>query len=209
MDKKADVPSEFPPARLFLDDIEEIVRVLWKAIESQETNHTTVEDLKMKVRFSVGGQECDEIQDLPKIASGIRPLEIRVGRGRGTATLIIIRPWFGVTWVTWDLTEEAWSIFPKLQAVFQKRKRRWTILLHSLPGWLSWSLPNVVLWFGVYLSFPPYKLIQRNISIAIARGLLGATIAAVITGARHTILTFRHSWDSSPFGNTSRTSLFR
>jgi len=44
--KEADVPHEFPPARLFLDDIEEIVSILRQAVESRKMDsHSTVEDL--------------------------------------------------------------------------------------------------------------------------------------------------------------------
>jgi len=91
--EEPDLPSEFPPARLFLDDIEEIVRILQEFLETRKMDsRSTVEDLKMKVTFSTGGNECDDVHDLPKIGKSNRVLRVSVARGVPPAAILVFRP---------------------------------------------------------------------------------------------------------------------
>jgi hypothetical protein len=198
--KEPGVPEEFPPARLFLDDIEEIVRILREFIESRETgSHSSVEDLKIKVRFSTGGKECDDIQDLPKIAKSNRELSIEVARGRWVEAYLRCHPWLGTLW--WSMghsQEDKWSAFRKVQPVFQKRSRRWSTLLHSLPWWLVlplWTAP-----IGAVLLLMPllYNLMSHRAAHTIQALMEGIIFTVMVIGARHTTLTLRNSWDPSP-----------
>ena len=203
--KEPDVPSEFPPARLFLDDIEEIVHILQEFIESRKTDsRSTVEDLKMTLRFSTGGKECDDVRDLPKIAKSNRELSISVARGGWPETSLRFDPWFDTMWRSSGLTkEDTWSAFHKLDAVFQKRKRHWSALFRSLPWWVKWPPLYVFGPLFPLLRFPLYKLMSHRAADATVLLSYGVIIMAIITaalmGARHTTLALRHSWDPSPF----------
>jgi hypothetical protein len=67
--KEAEIPCEFPPARLFLDDIEEIVRILVAATENRKREGELHEDpAKTRLTLTIKDRACDEVQDLPKIA---------------------------------------------------------------------------------------------------------------------------------------------
>jgi hypothetical protein len=198
--KEPEVPSEFPPARLFLDDIEEIVRILREFLESREMgSRSTVEDLKLKVRFSSGGTECDDVEDLPKIAKSFREVRISVARGGWLRTSLTLHPLFTM-WQSSGLTkEDTWAAFHKLEAVFQKRKRTWSTLLRSLPSWLRWALWLAAVWLAPFLRFPLYKLMSHRTAHAITLLSYGIIIAAAVIGARNTTLTLRHSWEPPPF----------
>jgi hypothetical protein len=195
------VPEEFTPARLFLDDTEQIVLILQEFNESRKMDSgSTVEDLKIKVKFSTGGQECDDVLDLPKIVKTNRDLSINVSMGGFVKIVLNYRFWFGITWYSLGLTKgDTWSVFHKLQSVFQKRKRLWSTFLHSLPWWLSWPLWIVSLWLIPFLRYPLHKLVPEGAADAIVLLSYGIFITAVVIGVRPTILTLRHSWDPSPF----------
>jgi hypothetical protein len=192
-----DVPSEFPPARLFLDDIEEIVRILREFLESRKMgSHSTVEDLKISVRLSAGGKESDDVQELPKITKNNRELNISLTRGDWSQTSLHFHPWFGTLWRSLGLTkEDTWSAYHKLHTVFEKRPRRWSALLRSIPWWLTWSIC-----IGVTLLFPfvlPFVRFQgHNLTLWYGTCITVLVIASV-TGARHTTVVLRHSWEPS------------
>jgi len=62
------VPANFPPARLFLDDIEEIIRILRESLETVKMDsRSTIEDLRMKVRFSTGGKNATTFRTCPRL----------------------------------------------------------------------------------------------------------------------------------------------
>jgi hypothetical protein len=198
--EEPEVPSEFPPTRLFLDDIEEIVRILREFLETRKMDsRSTVEDLKLKVRFSTGGKQCDDILDLPKIAKSNRELSISITKGDWPQTSLRFHPWFGTFWRSSGLTkEDTWSAFHKLQTVFQKRTRGWSALFRSLPSWLVWFLWTVAVSLLPLLRFPLYKLMPHRAAYAIVLLSYGTIITAAVIGARHTTLVLRHSWDPPP-----------
>jgi hypothetical protein len=196
--KEEDVPSEFPPARLFLDDIEEIVRIFRELVESRNVgSRSTVEDLKTKVWFSTAGEECDEIQDLPKIAKSYRQLNINVSRGSWPQTTLRLSPTYTMWVPTGFSKEETWAAFRKLQPIFKKRKRLWSTFLHSFPWWLS--TPVVCAFLLLFPQTPLEKLMPRNVAGAIMLLLYVLIFIAIALGARSTYLTPRYSWDPSPF----------
>lgn len=116
--------SGFPPARLFVDDIEEIVRIFRELVESHPIDpRSTTKNPKIKVLFSTPGEECDDIQDLPKIAKRCRELTIEVSRGDFLSTSLLIHPTFTLLDSSGLTKEEKWSASRKLQPIFNKRGR--------------------------------------------------------------------------------------
>jgi hypothetical protein len=197
--KEEDVPSEFPRARLFLDDIEEIVRIFRELIESRKLGPlSTADDPKIKVRFSTAGEECDDIKDLPKIAKRFRDLKIEVTRGNWVETSLTLHPMHS-RWSSWGLSkEDTWSAFHKLQPVFKKRIRLWGSLLQSLPWWAGWPLWLAFLWLFPEIDHPLAKLMPQRAAIVTALFLYAFGILAVAFGSRETYLTPRYSWEPSP-----------
>jgi hypothetical protein len=199
--KEPDVPSNFPPARLFLDDIEEIVRIFREFLETRDMDSSsTVEDLKMKVSFSTEGKESDDLQDLPKIAKSSRELRVSVARGAWPRTSLILHPWLGTFWLqpSGATKEDTWSVFHKLQTLFEKRTRRWSTLLHSLPWWSVSALCLTAAWLPLLLRSSLYKLMPHPAANATILLSYAVIITAAAMGARHTTVIVRHSWEPSP-----------
>lgn len=65
-------PHNIPPAHLYLEDIEQIVKILMEANTSHDKS----------VRFVVGQRECDTIEDLKKIVTRWSTFEVIVGNYR-------------------------------------------------------------------------------------------------------------------------------
>jgi len=124
---KPEVPDEFPPARLFLDDIEEITRILVEATEKLAD-----QDEKSTVKLSIKNQVCDEIQELPKIARKTSDLSISVTSGDkfSSSTLrighIIFLYFVGFT------REQELNIFHRLAPIFKRRNLWLPTFVHSL-----------------------------------------------------------------------------
>jgi hypothetical protein len=173
---------------LFLDDIEEIVGILRELVESQKSK---VDEPATKVTFSVGGSECDDLQDLPKIAKPYRALDIEVERGWASTRLTFY--FFFDSWRSYGLTREATlAAYHKLEPIFKKRKRHWAAFIQTIPWW-AWGLVVVAADLLLHLSHLVTSTFKGHIPLMVIYAL------AYITGARHTSVALRHSWELSPF----------
>ena len=198
--KEPYVPDEFPPARLFLDDIEEIIRILREFLETRKMDsRSTVEDLKMSLKFSSAGKECDDLEDLPKIAKSNREFTISLTKGDWPQQTLRFHPWLGTMWLSSGLnTEDTWSAFHKLEAIFKKRPRRWSSMLRSIPWWQVWTLWFAAMWSPPFLAPQLHNLMPHLTVGGITLLLYTIIVTAAIIGLRHTTIVFRHSWAPSP-----------
>jgi len=87
--KQADPPA-LPPARLYLEDIEEIVSIFRTLVD--RVPNSGGEDPAMQVTCSIGDHICDSVSDLPKIARLAQDLEIEVRKG-STAIKLNSKAW--------------------------------------------------------------------------------------------------------------------
>jgi hypothetical protein len=62
-----EAPNKFNPARLFLDDIEEIIRVFVEAEKNRKEKLFFNPDENLEITFQVDDQKCDELDDLKRI----------------------------------------------------------------------------------------------------------------------------------------------
>lgn len=199
--KEEHVPDELPPARLFLDDIKEVVGILRGSVETKNINSQfPVEDLKVKVIFSTGGKECDEVEDLPKIAKRIRELRVSVfGKGSWPETSLRFHAWFGTFWDSPGLTKgQDWETFRKLESVFRKRTRSWSAFARSLPAWLRILLWVAVVWLTPLLRFPLRRVVSHEVADWTTLAVYVAALVASALAFRHTTIVLHHSWESSP-----------
>ncbi len=114
--KEPDIPTEFPPAQLFLDDIEEIVRTLVDGIKESDP------EAKTTVTFSIKDQECDEVEELPKIAKKSTELVIRVDLETAAGIHLIFYRSSSTSVMPFALTQEGHlRLYHKLAAVFKRR----------------------------------------------------------------------------------------
>src|SRR5579863_7426490 len=110
--------DELPQAKLYLDDIKEIVEIL-VAPRSDGTEET--------VKFLTRTWECNTIEELERLGGRAREFEIHVtSNGRNSSLRMTARR----TYLWLDCPElERWSKHGKIKAIFEGSSIRWKILL--------------------------------------------------------------------------------
>jgi hypothetical protein len=189
--KEAEPPTKFPPARLFLEDIDEIVRIL---VEASATQRPSDGD-KPKVTLTTKGQVCDTVQELPKIAKKTIDLSVEVETQKWSrASVKFYRygtylEFYGVS------TSEKLIIFHKLEPIF-RRRNRWLAAL-VIP--FSRSIVTLVMLLAlasVALIFIPVKHAPPHYVFSLLT--LAIASAFLIIGGHHGIVILRHSSEPSP-----------
>jgi hypothetical protein len=188
------VPNILPAARLYLEDIEEIVKILRHNGKAQQ------------VTFKIGRDSSDDIQDLPKIARRTIYFEIFANGPDYSAQFTIHR--VITAWTTQGLTrEQTWSDFRKLEAIFERRKLHWKSLLHRSPQAIS--IVGVILGLSLIVAVL-LDLTGRS------RGVVGEIvfqsifILEMVLAAglyRHSIVIMRNSWDHEAAREDLRTRI--
>ena len=177
--KEPDVPSELPAAKLYLDDVIEIVELFSHALPLHQDKFGGVPPLE--IGFEVGQKQCDTLDELPKIARVTNNFEIRATREHSEISLHAND--HHAMWVWYGLDgETAWSTARKLQSIFKQRKR-----------FLRNRLRNFV-WAALLVAFAPVSLLIRNpkVGILLFVGLL-LLIAGMAAASRgHTIVILRY-----------------
>jgi|SRR5690348_7556406 len=195
-----DVPHEFPPARLFLDDIQEIVSIL----EELETKGKARPDTKAAAPSALlsagGGQECDDVQELPKIAKWNSDITIVIGNDYWPNTSLHIHPLYGSSWRGIGFTKEAsWNAYHRLEAVFRRRNAKWPSLAHSLPWWIKGiGGIAIVFSFALLADYLRKAGVEYSLRIGVLSAILIILAVLVFSGARHTSVVLRNSWEPSP-----------
>jgi hypothetical protein len=117
--KGQDVPRHFPAAKLYLDDIREIIELFSGVLAAQrdvlgEKNSTIT-------TFDLGQQQCDDISELRSIATKCSDFDLEVSRGHSIIRLHIDPS--GAWWVmSGGFDEKSWPIATQLQSIFERRK---------------------------------------------------------------------------------------
>lgn len=118
------IPEELPPAHLFLDDVEEITKILF---EAQKESGESVVPVKYKVK---GKFICDTLSDLETLGGAVTQFEVRVGKNR----LNLSR--YSSTWDIWGADPEIrLATYAKLLRVFESRKMKLKAAVRDLPSW--------------------------------------------------------------------------
>lgn len=122
-------PLELPPARLFLDDLEEVIGIFR---EAQKWADPPIQDQELNTTFQVGDWECDTLDDLRTLGEKTRTFHLEVARPYAfSCWTYIYRDRFA--WGSSGLsTEGRWAVYGQLQRVFEKRKLRWYPGLRSV-----------------------------------------------------------------------------
>ncbi|MGA8223034.1 MAG: hypothetical protein WB780_15405 [Candidatus Acidiferrales bacterium] len=199
---KKEVPTDLPSARLYLDDLEEIVRLFGDALTDAMKNVTdeTERAKPIEKKFMVRNKNkiCDEIQDLPNIAKSTRRFKLQVAKDWRTINLEMA--WNGTRWTGPLLTDEVqWTVYRKLQEIFDARKLR----LRSAFRAFFFDFMFGAFFFGIgwTLLVPFLDKLLRNVlpsGVALSLALLTAILIFIpvvwLTFAGSTII-FRHSSD--------------
>ena len=176
------VPTRLPAARLYFEDIEEIVGILLCAGE------------KTQVIFQIGNEFCDDIKDLRKIARRTTDLEVSVAGSHYDARFAVNR--LITQWTTNGLSrEEVWAAFRKLDALFEKRKLRWASLLHGSVMSVALLTFMLALTPFVFMEVVPSGHVPDLVRV-IVLPITTILILAIYMGLRHhSIVILHNSWD--------------
>ena len=127
------VPNELPHARLYLDDIEEASRILREAVSIKFQNS----DEQPRVVYKIGDLQLDSIDDLQTRGGSTEELEIEVGK-RGS-TELRFRGTLKPSIMLYSLDSDVqWSVYGKIESIFERRRMGMKNAIEGLPGWLKW-----------------------------------------------------------------------
>lgn len=189
-----------------MDDLEGIVDIFLHARDVHSSAPSAERsDHEVRVTFAMGNDVSDELEDLSKLGRGTTELEIEMRprkdppRDYFEGALTITR--YGTWWRAFGLTrEQSWRIYRQLEALFARRKLRWTNLLHKYYVLVLLFIPLSIalLVLGVAFLFQDNSpLMKRFIvsAVMISSGLIVG--AAVLRSRRHSEVVFRRSWDEA------------
>jgi len=138
------LPTDLPPARLFLDDIEEMIDVFRECASPPIEGKSRNEEL---VTYKLGNRICETKEDLLRIGGRTTNLELtyKVWQAADedgkknthiflpTSIELLMNP-YRSTLRQWRSEEEAWTIYGRIRAVFDRRRRRMRAMTAAVSG---------------------------------------------------------------------------
>jgi hypothetical protein len=182
------------PAKLYLDDIEQIIQILVEA--EKERSEERRSDEEVTILFQIHDQTTSDIQDLSRIhPDSTNDFLVEARKGTGfNASVRVYKP--HTSWYAWGLTEnENWALFHKLEALFEARKLRWKKLLHahSSVSYRIYGATSVLLFALFSIAFTHF--VPRT-PVIVAIAILATLFISLRTGlSSHSIVIFRHRAD--------------
>jgi len=197
--KEKEVPKDLPPARIYLDDLEMVIRVFQEAKESQ----TDKLENQPVLKFELEGQECTELTDLPKITETTKNFSKEVTMP-GFSSMLRISP-KSTYWDSFGLgSKEEWSIHSRLEPIFRARERPLVAFAHKMPAGIigvglgiigTLALFPILVSYSIPFMFYPQPSPRVPLGFAIILIVLWA-IRDSLTSS-HTILVLRYYSESS------------
>jgi len=202
-----EVPRDLPPARLYLDDIEQIVNVLSTAERKAIQNRPEMPDPPSPT-FQVGNKRTDQIEDLPKITKRTSDLAIRL-ETKVIELLFDVDSTGTHWWSTGLKRSDAWETHHKLEAIIRPRAvLLGTFAITRLPALYTVlgaaaTLSAFLAWTAAYVL--AHKLVPHSVAWwqALIIGLLEGAAPVVAFKLRYVILgpkstvTLRYSYDQA------------
>jgi hypothetical protein len=188
------VPSSLPPAKLYLDDIEQITQIL---VESeQEHGEQLPQNPELEISFRIHNQTTNDIQDLSNLHPDFtNDFYVEVRRGsRFVASVTIYKSY--TAWYAYGLTEsEDWALFHKLDTFFEARRLRWKKLLHAHSKVSNWIFGAAS---ALFLTLLPTAFIHRvpRTPVIASIVVLAILLISLRNGlSSHSVVIFHHRAD--------------
>ena len=173
------IPSELPPAKLYLDDIDEIIKIL------------TDSSPDCQASFVVGKSKCDTLDDLKDLRGRTNRFVLNISSPGKHQTLELTPSATRIHIHEIGDPLPAWSKYVNVAAIFKKRRLRLKSFVRSAAAWVfaAMWLVAVAVWI-----FAPH--VARPISIHklpdIATGFLLAVAVVYYFVSSHSIVYLRH-----------------
>jgi hypothetical protein len=173
------IPSNLPPAKLYLDDINEIYRIL------------TDSNPECEASFVAGQSKCDSLDDLKELRGRATHFVMNISSPRKHQTLELTP---SATRLHIDELGDqlvAWSKYVNVAAVFEKRKLRLKSVVHSLAPLLfaGLCLVALALWMFVPQAAKPFSIYETN---RLVTGILLAAAVVYYFISSHSVVYLRH-----------------
>jgi hypothetical protein len=200
------VPTELPHARLYLDDVEELSRILLDAFRNpKKPIYAQPGDPPQALRFLIGDDlQIDTVDDLRQRGGSASSFQIAVTVGIIGSSISIqgfIPPTLRLS-PELDVSEQ-WAVYSKVRAVFETRELVLKNAILSLPGWLRWSLVAFS-WLGI---FPVMELLKaRSFWYLLWSGMVGFILFVMFRPSRVYFVDFH---ERSKLLAADRKSWFR
>ncbi len=189
--KDPEVPRALPRARLYLDDIEQIVHVLTAA--ERKASYPGTEALEPPTpTFQVGNQSTTEIEDLRKIAKRTSNFTLKLERP-GPELLFQIDGRGAQWWSSGLARADAWETFHKLEAIIRPKASR----LETERGAIA--LGTLIPAMAAF-AFLATRLSPKHADTAAAIALLAVYGAGILFGDRllaGSSVILRYSYDEA------------
>jgi hypothetical protein len=174
------IPSELPPAKLYLDDISEILQILTDSNQGCQAS------------FVVGKSKCDTLDDLKDLRGRTTRFVLDISSPGKHQTLELTPSATRIHIHEIGDQLPAWSKYVNVAAIFEKRRLRLKSVVRSLAAWAFaalWLVAVAVWLFAPHVARPVslYKLPH------IATGFMLAVAVVYYFVSSHSIVYLRHS----------------
>lgn len=190
--------DELPPAKLYLDEVEEIVSIL---TTSQEAT------AEFSVSYSIGDLRCDTIEDLQQIGGRTTSLRIDVTESRGEigipSTALPQHSWLNVQPTTAYLElvrpsdKEFWTKRGKIREIFDSNSIWWRRATQAFFRRIPWWGLGLLTLAALLVDMSP--LGRRTIHLnqwdflAAAAGVFALVFLGYVCLFRHTVVVLRYA----------------
>lgn len=183
------LPNNLPPARIYLDDIEEIAAIFTRITETCGSTYYREQTTTYKIDGSI---TCDTIEDLRHLR------QKRSGDFELTSGVGYIR--ISRYDTTWDIraSDDALqqTTYAQLSTIFEQRKMRIKALVRSFPWWtgilLGYAVPGPVI--ALIRKLPVSNSGQVSVGALLLVGLVLAIYKLVF---QHSVVEFRNAHESN------------
>jgi hypothetical protein len=192
------LPDDLPHARLYLDDIEQISKILRKsvtaAIEANQKGASSDHKPEIAVVYRIDDSEMDSLEDLTAYSHSTTNFRLTVTSDDSHGTEFTIRSFWAKPELnlSYPIVGDArWSVHAKIKAILEYRQLRFKNGILSWPNWLKVSfyvLVSMALPFILLLRYLPLL----RIALCIVWAVLAATILYVACWPSRVIFVRSH-----------------
>ena len=174
------IPSTLPPAKLYLDDITEILQILTDSSPDYQAT------------FVAGRSKCDSLDDLKELRGRTTHFVMNISSPRRHQTLELTP---SATRIHIDEIGDqlvAWSKYVNVAAIFEKRKQRLKSAVRSVGSWTFaglWLLTSAI-WMFVPHAAKPISIYEL---LRLATGVILAAAVVYYFVCSHSVVYFRYS----------------
>jgi hypothetical protein len=173
------IPTQLPPAKLYLDDIDEIVQIL------------TESNADCKTSFVAGRSKCDSLSDLKDLHGRTTHFVMDISSAGKHQTLELTP---SVTRIhIYEIGDQlaAWSKYVNVAAVFERRKLRLKTAVRTLGSWILAGLWLLAVAVWMFVPHPARPISIYELPRLVTGFLLVAAIAYYFASS-HSVVYLRY-----------------